>query len=793
MRLKMNNNKHQMNAAPGLPDVLRGGYSMSKTIVCTAGLMLLILAARSWVFAGRTTGRNARENELTFTDVTTAAGLKTSGYTFGDPIWGDFDNDGDLDLFVENHLYGPSCLYRSNGNGTFTDVLRTSGIGKGGDRHGSAWADFDNDGDLDLFITYGAGAGHNLGTKEDELAENLGGAQFTNVAPAAGVINTWGRGRSVAWGDYDDDGYIDLLLGNLETDLVLYRNNGDGTFTDATAQAGLTGLQYIECVFVDYDNDGFPDIFCTDSQAHNPPPDILLRNNGDGTFANVSAQAGIQPLVNGRSLAWGDYDNDGDLDLFISRGTDNGNLKQTFYRNNGDGTFTDVTDAAGLGLVVNNRAAAWGDFDNDGYLDLYVVNSGSDPVGKGPNYLFRNNQDGTFTDVASSTGVADAVISRGRGAAWGDFDKDGFLDLFITNGEDNTDFNEGPQFLFHNGGNGNTWLEIKPVGTISNRQGLGVKVTIQVGSAVQYREQNGATGHFLSQGAAPIHFGLDQALVVDQVTLHWPSGVSQTLTNVPVDQEITVVEATPTPTPTPSPTDTPTPTPTPSPTDTPTPTPTDTPTPTPTPTDTPTPTPSPTETPTPTPTPTATPTPTPTPTATPTPTPVPPSITNQPANRTVKLGQTAKFSVSATGGAPLSYQWRKNGEDIIGATGASYTTPATTAADNGALFSVMVSNGGGSVTSNNATLTVKLPPSITTQPADTTVTAGRTARFTVTATGAAPLSYQWRKNGQNITGATRAFYTTPPTTIADNGSLYSVVVTNKLGSITSEDATLTVH
>jgi hypothetical protein len=172
---------------------------------------------------------------------------------------------------------------------------------------------------------------------------------------------------------------------------------------------------------------------------------------------------------------------------------------------------------------------------------------------------------------------------------------------------------------------------------------------------------------------------------------------------------------------------------------------------------------------------------------------VPPSITNQPANKTVKLGQTAKFSVSATGGAPLSYQWRKNGEDIIGATGASYTTPATTAADNGALFSVMVSNGGGSVTSNNATLTVKLPPSITTQPADTTVAAGRTARFTVTATGAAPLSYQWRKNGQNITGATRAFYTTPPTTIADNGSLYSVVVTNKLGSITSEDATLTVH
>ena len=266
-----------------------------------------------------------------------------------------------------------------------------------------------------------------------------------------------------------------------------------------------------------------------------------------------------------------------------------------------------------------------------------------------------------------------------------------------------------------------------------------------------------------------------------------------------------VISTQPTPTPTPTPTSTPTPTPTetptPTPTDTPTPTPTptDTPTPTatPTPTDTPTPTPTPTDTPTPTPTPTDTPTPTPTetptPTATPTPTPVPPSIRTQPANRTVNLGQTAQFSVSATGGAPLSYQWRKNGSDISGATQASYTTPPTTADDNGALFSVVVTNGGGSVTSNNATLTVRLPPSIITQPADTTVRRGKKAKFTVTATGAAPLQYQWRKNGQNIFGANRASYTTPATTIADNGSRYSVVVTNNVGSLTSNSATLTVQ
>jgi hypothetical protein len=141
----------------------------------------------------------------------------------------------------------------------------------------------------------------------------------------------------------------------------------------------------------------------------------------------------------------------------------------------------------------------------------------------------------------------------------------------------------------------------------------------------------------------------------------------------------------------------------------------------------------------------------------------------------------------------LSYQWRENGQDINGATSAPYTTPPTTAADNGALFSVVVSNGGGSVTSNNATLTVRLPPSITTQPADRTVPAGHRARFTVTATGATPVHYQWRKNSQDVIGATKGSYTTLPTTIADDGSLYSVVVSNSLGSVTSNDAILTVH
>ena len=224
-----------------------------------------------------------------------------------------------------------------------------------------------------------------------------------------------------------------------------------------------------------------------------------------------------------------------------------------------------------------------------------------------------------------------------------------------------------------------------------------------------------------------------------------------------------------------------------------TPTPTPTPSPTPTPTSTPTPTPTSTPTSTPTPTPTPTLTPTPTPTATPNPT---PTITKQPADATVSEGLTAKFKVTASGNPPLTFQWRKNGTDIAGATKASYTTPPTILDDNGSLYSVNVNNNGGSILSRDALLTVvpnNVPPTITTQPANKTVKAGRTAKFSVTASGSIPLSYQWHKNGSDIPGATKASYTTPPTTSEDSGSLFSVTVSNSFGSVLSDDAVLTVH
>ena len=259
-----------------------------------SGFVIVSLFAASIAIAGMASAtdqslRAAQGAFPVFTDVTVAAGLAESGTPFGNPSWGDFDGDGYLDLWVDNHYNSRPYFYKNNGNGTFTDVFTSTGLVAQGDKHGNGLCDYNNDGNLDLHITIGAAGGNLLGEKSDRTNKNLGGFSFLDVTKEAGTDDTWGRGRSVAWGDYDRDGYADLLLGNLKTDLVLYRNNGDGTFTNVAVAAGLGSLQFNEACFADYDNDGYPDIYLTDVVEKGASTDRLFRNNGDGTFSDVTA------------------------------------------------------------------------------------------------------------------------------------------------------------------------------------------------------------------------------------------------------------------------------------------------------------------------------------------------------------------------------------------------------------------------------------------------------------------------------------------------------------------------
>ncbi|MGH8071177.1 MAG: CRTAC1 family protein [Candidatus Entotheonellia bacterium] len=609
----------------------------------------------------------------TFTDISVSSGVKIFRPTYGNPLSADFNKDGFLDIFVSNHTDMPS-LFQNNGNGTFIDIRSESGISTELDRHGAAWGDYDNDGNVDLFITVGAARGEKTGEKTDQLYKNDGTGIVTDVTAAAGVINASGRGRSVNWVDFNSDGYLDLFVKNSKTPNVLYQNNGDGTFTDVAVRAEVANAPGDVSSWADFNADGYPDLFITSGAS-----DQLWKNNGDGTFMEVTSAAGIRSVTRGEGVAWGDYNNDGHLDLYIAKGyhdvedalswdgekiafsdqesdaedgldfttsgdqvtfdlylqncrqagktfvgsqrssppslpftlteveaagrpfytpgielgffiwhdsngwhlrwTANGpttyfygkmisngqftsvqplnfmrrtpSVKSILYKNNGDGTFTDVTELAGVGSTKNNRGAIWGDYDNDGYLDLYVVNSGSFERNKA-NILYRNKGDGTFENVTGMAQVWSSVNGRGDGAAWMDINNDGFLDLYVTNGwgqpilarQGSPDcLMFGPHILYQNNGNGNRWLKIKLVGVLSNRDAVGAKVTLQANGLTQFREVNGGGGgQFFSQGSGPIHFGLGQADTVDLLTIHWPSGITQTLTNINVNRDLTVVE-----------------------------------------------------------------------------------------------------------------------------------------------------------------------------------------------------------------------------------------------------------
>ena len=474
----------------------------------------------------------------------------------------DYDHDGWLDIYLtngtrlgENWPAGKaptSHLYKNNRDGTFTDVTETSGLGRTGWQTGVCVGDYDNDGWDDLFCCFW---GHNI------LFHNNGNGTFTDVTRKSGLYDErvrWGAGCTFL--DYDRDGHLDLFVCNyivldpaktaspgdaaacqwkgipvmcgprgLTGDTnVLYHNNGDGTFRDVSQKSGILkpGPRYsITAVANDFDNDGWPDIYV----AVDSEPSILFRNNRDGTFTDVAVMAGCAYSENGHEqagmgVAVGDYDCDGWFDIFKTNFADD---TCNLYHNNGDGTFSDVTFASGIG--INNQYVAWGcgfvDYDNDGWTDLIQINGhvypeiGGHSIGqsfKNPRLVYKNMGNGQFKDVSATMGPGINERFSSRGAAFGDYDNDGDVDVLILN------MNDVPSLLRNDGGNKQNWIKIKLIGTKCNRTAIGARVRVTTGKHVQMDEVRSGSS-VMSQSDLRLHFGLGQAQSVDLIEVQWPT------------------------------------------------------------------------------------------------------------------------------------------------------------------------------------------------------------------------------------------------------------------------------
>ncbi len=474
-----------------------------------------------------------------FREVTREVGLVPGAtLSWGNPIWGDINNDGFLDLIVPTHSTAP-FVYLNNSGNSFTDIRATSGIGPSDldsrDWVGFAFGDYDGDGNLDLSVTEMAASP--AAPKRDLLFRGQGDGTFQNVAQAAGIQTSTTLGQCAFWLDYDNDGKLDLFVKNYGAPNLLYKNNGNGAFTEAPNGAGLAKATFGNyhgtiCSFADYDNDGFMDAAFSGLKN-------ALYKNGRGHFVVASDVAGIPQLNDGRGVSWGDYNNDGLLDLYIARKKLRSTDENSLYRNNGDGTFTNVAPEAGVTTTGDTWTGIWGDYDNDGFLDLFVTRAG-EPGVSDANFLYHNNGDGTFTDRAAQEGLAlGGDAAPHKGAAWADYDNDGFLDLVIKNG---IDPKPGIHRLFKNNGNNNHFIKVSLSGVQSNRRGIGARVTVTYAGGMSFRQNNGGGGgEDASQGSEPLHFGIGRATNAT-IEVRWPSGIVDTLPQVTANSTVTVVE-----------------------------------------------------------------------------------------------------------------------------------------------------------------------------------------------------------------------------------------------------------
>jgi len=517
---------------------------------------------------------------------------------------GDYDGDGYEDIYFLNQL-GRNALYRNKGDGTFVDVTDQAGVALGDRVCGSAvFADYDNDGHQDLFVTSTRGG--------NVLFHNDGNGKFTNVTAKAGLTHV-GHSQAALFFDYNRDGLLDLFItntaswtteeynseGKYYTGLsgltalakspieynILYRNNGDGTFTDVTKRAGLKGLGWSnDATAFDYDEDGWIDLFVTNMFGRSQ----LYRNNHDGTFEDVTLKTLGKTSWGGMGAKAFDFNNDGKLDLYtvdmhsdMWMGLDypaaaveeqkkyltkEGKMEgltassdspfnpdviygNTLFRNDGHGKYTEVSDAAGVETWWPWGIAA-GDFNNDGYVDVFVPSGMGYPLFYWRNYLLMNNGNGTFTDRSRTEGVAalgndmfqekdiggQKAARSSRSAAVADFDNDGRLDVITNN------FNDKP-YYYRNQFPKRNYLKLALTGTKSNRDAIGAVVHLFAGSTRMVRQVEGAGG-YLSCSSKIIHFGLGDTKSVDRIEIRWPDGSTQTVVRPEINKLLKVTEHT---------------------------------------------------------------------------------------------------------------------------------------------------------------------------------------------------------------------------------------------------------
>jgi len=547
-------------------------------------LGLPLLMALGWTC--QSSAQSSPAMTVQFTNVTAQAGIKFVHYKgnngmavireeFGPGVCvADFDGDGYQDIYFVNgrDLYNRgisvrNALYHNNGDGTFTDVTEKAGVPGTGFGLGCVWGDYDNDGSPDLYVTQ---FGRNV------LYHNNGNGTFTDVTDKAGVAATESGTQfhaGATFFDYDRDGRLDLYVGGYVTFAadslryckfadaltncppsvyrgspdMLYHNNGDGTFTNVTSAAAIYQPEgkNLSVQAADYDNDGWPDLFVANDGLNA----YLYHNEHNGTFNEVALLSGMALTGRGNTMAamcisLGDYDNDGWLDLYIS---DFQKSSDHIWHNDGKGGFDEVSDQAGITAPTHDVLSFGGgffDYDNDGWLDLFIANGHVYPEVeqvmpdihyKQINSLFHNEGNGKFTETTKIAGNGFRTPYAGRGAAFADFDNDGFMDIVVGNNGD-------PPLLLHNsGGNGNHFLNFKLVGTKSNRDAMGARIRVQAGGLSQIREIAGG-GSYLSQSDLRANFGLAKATVAETVEIKWPSGQQQVFHNVEADKFYVIEE-----------------------------------------------------------------------------------------------------------------------------------------------------------------------------------------------------------------------------------------------------------